>query len=322
MASPSVQRAALIRGPGCAIYDSVTLHAQEAITADVKVSTFRPKTATHGDGAPRILDAVGEVTWNPTGRISTEILAIFFPEIFKNPSQGARVFPAQDKALLIHAKAGDKLQFANSALTGMPVIALTPSATAFGPVTFSAVIKDNTPRETAGSFYTIPQTASWAYPLLDDDVVLPYSATWNNLSIITETGWRITPTVQLNPITVDGIGTVDFEILGVSVKASCKPSAWTASQLLTSLRPEGIAIGTTLRLGKDLVITAAAPGGLVVTLYDAVLSAAPAAYAPNAPRAGEITFEASRTFVGEAPSTTLGKLFDVTIVPVPAPPAP
>jgi hypothetical protein len=317
MASPSVQRSALIRGPGCAVYDGTTLHAQEAITADVKLTTWRPKTATHGDGAPRIVDAVGEISFNPTGKISAAILAIFFPDIFKNPAQGSRAFPAQDKAMLIHAKAGDKLQFTNAALTGMPVIALTPTATAFGPVTFSAVIKDNTPRETAGAFYTVPASATWEYPLLDDDVVLPYSATWNNLSIITETGWRVTPTVQLNPITVDGIGTLDFEILGVSVKATCKPSAWTAQQLLTALRPEGIAIGSSLRLGKDLVITAAAPGGLEVTLYDAVVSAAPASYAPNAPRAGEITFEASRTFVGEEPSTTLGKLFDVTIVPEP-----
>lgn len=314
MSSPTIQRSALQRGPGSLTYGTtLKLFSQESINANVKITTWRPKVSTHGEGAPRISDAIGEVSFTPTGRITADIIAALYPAGFRNPVIGARVFPATDTALLIHGVDGVKHNFVNAALTKMPDLTLSPKGTAFGEAMFTALIKDNTSRETAGSFFTTPASASWAETFSDSDIVaVPYAGVWGSTAIPCEEGWKLAFELGLSPVVVDGIGTVDYELTGVSVKASCKPSAMTAAALMAALRPEGLALGSSLRQSQNLVITGAS-GGLIATLYDAVLTEGPAVWGPNAPRAGEITFEASRQLTGTAPSTTMGAVFALSV---------
>ncbi len=314
MASPTIQRSSLQRGPGSLTYGaSLKLFSQEDITANVKLETWRPKVSTHGEGAPRIADATGEISFTPTGRITADIIAALFPAGFRNPVVGARVFPASDTALLIHGVDGVKLNFVNAALTKMPDLALSPKGTAFGEAMFTALIKDNTARETAGAFYTSPASATWSETFADSGIIaVPYAGVWGSAAIPTEEGWKVSFDVQMEAIKVDGIGTVDYQVTGVTVKASCKPSAMSAATLLAGIRPEGLALGSTLRESKNLVITGAS-GGLVVTLYDAVLAEGPAQWGAASTRTGEITFEASRALTGEAPNTTMGAVFAISI---------
>jgi len=314
MASPSIARATLQRGPGSLLYGAaLKMFSQEDITASVKPETWRAKVSTHGETAPRLSDVIGEVTFTPTGRISTDLIAGLYPAGFRNPTVGARVFPASDTALLIHGIDQSKLQFTNAALTKMPDLTLSPKATAFGQATYTALIKDNTPRETVGSFYTTPTAAAWAETFDDDDIVaVPYAGAWNSISILTEDGWKVSFEVQMQPVYVDGIGTVDYEITGVTARATCKPVNMTAAVLMTQLRPEGLALGSSLRQTKNLVITGTL-GGLIVTLYDAALMEAPAVWSPGQPRAGEIGFEASRVLTGVSPNTTMGAVFEIAI---------
>lgn len=314
MGSPTVSRATLQRGPGSLLYGaSLKMFSQEDITAAVRTELWRPKVSTHGEGAPRISDAIGEITFTPTGRITADLIAGLYPTGFRNPTVGARVFPGTDTALLIHGIDQSKLQFANAALTKMPDLTLSPKATAFGQATYTALIADNTARETAGAFYTSPTAAAWAETFSDGDIVaVPYAAAWNSIDIITEDGWRVAFEVQVQPVYVDGIGTVDYEVTGVTARATCKPVNMTAAALMAALRPEGLALGSSLRQTEDLVITGGT-GGLVVTLHDAAVVEAPAVWAPSAPRAGEIAFEASRQLTGVAPATTMGAVFTLAI---------
>lgn len=314
MSSPTITRASLQRGPGSLTYGaSLKLFSAEDIDANTIIETWRPKVSTHGEGAPRISDARAEIAFTPTGRITADIIAALFPAGFRNPTVGARVFPASDTALLIHGTDGVKHNFVNAALTKMPDLTLSPKGTAFGEATFTALIKDNTARETAGSFYTTPASATWADTFNDSEIIaVPYAGVWGSTPIPNEEGWKIAFELGLNPIVVDGIGTVDYEITGVGVKATCKPSAMTAAALAAALRPEGLALGSTLRQSQNLVITGLS-GGLVVTLYDAVMTEGPAMWGAQTPRAGEVTFEASRQLTGEAPSTTMGAVFAISI---------
>lgn len=313
MPSPTISRSALQRGPGSLTYGSDTFFSQEDITASVKLETWRPKISTHGEGAPRIADATGEIAFTPTGRITAAIIAALFPAGFRNPVVGARVFPAVDAPLLIHGVDTKKLQFTNAALTKMPGLKLTPKATAFGEAMFTALNKDNTARETAGSFYTVPTAGAWAGTFNDAEVIaVPYAGVFGTTPILTEDGWSVEFDVQLNPVVVDGIGTVDFEVSSVSAKASCKPVGMSADALLAEVRPEGLVLGSSLRQTKNLVITGLA-GGLIVTLYDVALLEGPASWGANSGRVGEITFEASRQLTGTAPSTTMGAVFAVAL---------
>jgi hypothetical protein len=315
MPTPTVSRSALQRGPGSLTYGGLALLSAEDITASVKLETWRPKISTHGEGAPRVADATAEISFTPTGRITAAIVAALFPAGFRSPVVGARAFPAADVPLLIHGVDGAKHQFANAAPTKMPDLALSPKGTAFGEAMFTALVADNTPPETAGAFWSTPDAEAWSKPFSDSDIIaVPYTGSWGGgPPIHTEEGWKVTFEVGLEPVKVDGVGTVDFEVTNVTVKATCRPVAMTAAQLAAALRPEGLVRGSSLRQGKDLVITGLS-GGLTVTLYDAVMTEGPAVWGANASRAGEVTFEASRQLVGSAPSTTLGPVFDIGIV--------
>jgi hypothetical protein len=308
-----VQRAALIRGPGCAAYKGVTIYAAAEITAAINAATWRPTVSTHGEGAPRISDATAAITLTPCGQITADLINILYPVQYKSPVLGARAFPLADVPFLIHGKAGDKVQFGNAVITGLPELILTPTATAFGQATFTAVIKDNMAFGEAGAFYTFPAPSAWDYLFADDQVTVPYSGRWGIQDIITQDGWRVAFEVGLSPVPVDGVGTVDFELQSVTVKATCTPSAMTMQSLAQALRPEGLPLGSSLRMGRDLRITGVG-GGLDVTLHDAVMTSGPGQWAPTAPRAGTVTFEASRALTGEGASANLGPLFDVTIV--------
>lgn len=320
MASPAIQRSAILTGPGTLKYGTQpTIFSQENIEAVLNLETWRPQISTHGQGAPRLSDAVAEITFTPAGQISADILAALYPAAFRNPSVGTRIFPATDTVLLVHGIDKSKLTFASAALTKMPDLVLSPKATAFGQAAYTALIKDNTARTAIGAFYS-STTGDWS-ETFDEALVaaVPYSAAWNSLDIPTEDGWRVTFEVQMEPIYIDGIGTVDYRLTGVTVRATCTPAGIEAGDLLAEMRPEGLALGATLRQTEDLVITGET-GGLIVTLKDAALLTGSSRWGNNVLRAGEIGFEASRAITGESPAQTLGAVFDISVSPAPESP--
>jgi hypothetical protein len=321
MASPSIARGNILTGPGTLLYGTgPTLFSQENIEASCNPETWRPQISTHGQGAPRISDAIAEITFTPAGQISADLLTLLFPAAFRNPSVGSRVFPASDTALLVHGIDGSKLTFPNAALTKMPDLVLSPKATAFGQAAFTALVKDNTARTATGAFFS-STTGAWSETFDEGLVVaVPYAGAWNSIDIPTEDGWRVSFEVQTEPIYVAGIGTVDYRITGVTARASCVPVGISASALLTQLRPEGLALGSTLRQSEDLVITGEV-GGLLVTLKDAALLTGGSRWGASVLRSNEIGFEASREFSGESPNTTLGAVFDIAIATEPEPEA-
>lgn len=307
-----IQRSSLRSGPGSLTYDTLELHCKEDIKCSVKNETMRPKFAVFGEGGPRLVDSTCEIGFTPPGRITLAIINMLFPAAFRNPVMGSRIFPAADVALTILGVDGNKLTFPNAALTGVPELILTPSETAFGEATFTALIKDNTERVTPGSMYTAA-TAAWAGTLDDADVIMvPYDGVWNGLSIPTQNGFKVKCEIETQAVKVDGIGTVDMILTGVSWSASCVPVGWSAADLLSAVRPEGLNIGAPLRQGRNLTITGLA-GGLTVTLYDAAIIEGGARWHVSDPRCDEITFVASREIAGIAPGTTIGKLAEIAI---------
>lgn len=313
MTSPSIDRSTLLRGPGSITYDGNTFYSKEDIAATVSLVTWRPVVSTHGAGAPRLSDATAEITFTPTGRVTAAIIAALYPDALRDPVVGSRLFPATDKPLLIHGVDQSKLQFENAALLRMPSLSLTPTATAYGPAAFSALIKNSAAREAPGAVYTSPAAAAWQGVFDDGDIIaVPYSGTWGNTEIATEDGWSIEFDVGVEPVVVDGIGTVDYRVTGVAARATCRPVAMSAAALMASLRPEGLALGSSLRQTKDLVITGAA-GGLVVTLHDAAMLSGSASWGNASGRVGEVSFEASRQLAGTAPATTMGAVFEIAV---------
>lgn len=301
-------RQLVIDGPGTVLFGSLIMHCQENIDARVELDTWRPSIATHGEGAPRLRDARGTIRFKPSGEITADILAGLYPSALRNPTPNMSLHGSSDVATQINSRAGTRVTFANTALGALPELTLTPQETAIGEVTLNALIGNGLARTAAGSFYAVASEA-WSESVLDSGIItVPYSGVWSSITFYTEKGWKVTFDLQLEPRYVDGQGTIDYKFKGLTVRASCAPVNITEAQIMTALRPEGLALGASMRQSQNLVITGAS-GGFVVTLYDAIIKEGPCQWGPNRLRAGEIGFEASRQISGG----TLGALFNITI---------
>jgi hypothetical protein len=301
-------RQSVVDGPGTVTFGSLKLHAQEGISAPITLDRWRTKISTHGEGGLRLRDATGEIKFKPTGRITAGILSALYPAALRNPVINSSLHGSGDTAGIVHSTAGTKVTFKSVGLAALPELILTPQETVMGDVTLSALIGNGLDRTASDSFMVV-ESAAWSELFPESEIVtVPYSGAWNDITIHTEKGWRVTFDLQRETRYVDGVGTIDHKFKNLIVRASCQPVNLDEDDLFGNLRPQGLALGASMRRSKNLVITGAA-GGLVVTLYDATLVEGPCQWGPNTLRPGELGFEASRLISGG----TLAALFDITI---------
>ena len=235
----AINRTNILRGPGTVIYntgnDAQTIFDATGITADVESSSKEIPSSVSGAIDTIKTDQVGTIRLTPCGQLSDDLLALLYP--YGTPTIGARVFPDADVPLTVHSVAGTKVTFVNAALTTMPPLTLSPVKTAFGEAVFTALLGLGKKPSDANSFFT---TASAAYASGGPDptgiVGVQYSATFGSLNILdTLDGWTVTPEIQLEPVTTDLLGTVDYTVSGVTCTATCTPLGLTESQLLGAL---------------------------------------------------------------------------------------
>lgn len=304
----AINRTNILRGPGTVIYntgdDAQTIFDATGITADVESSSQEISSSVSGAIDTIKTDQVGTIRLTPCGQLSADLLALLYP--YGTPSIGARVFPDADVPLTVHSVAGTKVTFVNAALTRMPPLTLSPVKTAFGEAVFTALLGLGKKPSDANSFFT---TAAASYTAGGPDptgiVGVQYAATFGSLNILdTLDGWTVTPEIQLEPVTTDLLGTVDYTVSGVTCTATCTPLGLTESQLLGAL-PIAKDRGSSLKGAADLVITGA--GGLTVTLKNATMLRGPLQWGNTTLRAGEVQFTAHRAFTDGAP----GAVFSV-----------
>lgn len=308
----AINRTNILRGPGTVIYntgnDAQTIFDASGITADVETSTGDVPSSVSGTLDRFKTDQVGTIRFTPCGQLSAELLELLYP--YGTPTIGARVFPDTDVPLTVHSVAGTKVTFVNAALTTMPPLTLSPVKTAFGEAVFTALLGLGKKPSDASSFFT---AAAAAYTAGGPDptgiVGVQYAATFGSLSILdTLDGWTVTPEIQLEPVTTDLLGTVDYTVSGVTCTATCTPLGLTEAQLLGAL-PLAKNRGASLAGADDLVITGA--GGLTVTLKNATMMRGPLQWGNTTLRAGEVQFTAHRSFTDGAP----GPVFSVEMTP-------
>ena len=187
------------------------------------------------------------------------------------------------------------MTFLNAILSKMPEIRLSPIRTAFGSAEFSAALaKGKAPGDTGALF----STASGAYELGNPDptgiVGVQYAATFGELEIEdTAEGWTVTPEITLEPVITDLLGTIDWTIASVGCTATCTPLGLAEAAILAAL-PVANARGSLLVGSDDLEISGT--GGLAVTLHNATLMRGPLQWGNTTLRAGEIMFQAHRSF--------------------------
>ena len=279
-------RQSIIRGPGTVAFGGVKFFDASGITAEIDSATQEVPSSIIGKLDTIKTDQTGKVTLTPVGNLSEALLGVLFPAWMQTPVIGTSLFGTTDAPLVISSRAGTKLTFAAAALTKCPDLLLSPVKTAFGQMEFTALLPNgklpDPPREGLTGFH--------------------YSGTYGQLVIPdTKDGWTVAFDLQLDPVTTDSQGTIDYTLGGIGVTAKCTPLGLTEDQILAAL-PVLRGRGASIAGANDLVIEAT--GGLSVTLKCASLVTGPLNWGATALRAGEIGFTANI-------DPTDGSLFEV-----------
>ena len=298
-------RQSIVRGPGTVTFGGVKLFDAGGITAEVESSTQEIPSSIAGKLDTIKTDQIGKIALTPVGEISGALLALLYP--YQTPNPGASVMGEADRPLVIASRAGTKVTFHNAALSKIPDLVLSPVKTAFGQAEFTALLANGKLPTDADSFFRV-EAAEYAdgEPGRTGLAGCHYVGTWGELPIPdTQDGWSVSFELQLDPVTTDSQGTIDYTFGGLTVRASCTPLGLSESQILGAL-PILSGRGASTATANDLVISAPNPG-LTVTLKNAALVTGPLAWGATTLRAGQIGFVAHRAVSGGAP----GALYSV-----------
>lgn len=302
-------RQSIVRGPGTVKFDNVKLFDSNGITAEVESSTQEIPSSIAGNLDTIKTDQIGKITLTPVGEITSSLLALLYP--YQTPNPGVSIMGSTDKPLVIASRAGTKVTFHNAALSKIPDLILSPVKTAFGSAEFTALLANGKLPTDANSFFAVAsETYADGEPGRNGLSGCHYTGTWgsgNNALVIPDTqdGWTVSFDLQLDPVTTDSQGTIDYTFGGLTVRASCTPLGLSESDILGAL-PILSGRGASTATTNDLVIAAPNPG-LTVTLKSAALVTGPLAWGSTTLRAGQIGFVAHRAVTDNA----LGALYSV-----------
>ncbi len=288
----ATQRQSIIRGPGTVTFGGVKFYDASGITAEIDSATQQVPSSIAGDLDTIKTDQTGKIALTPVGNLSEALIAVLFPEWLRSPEIGRSVFGSTDSPLVISSKAGQKVTFHCAAITKVPDLQLSPVKTAFGQAEFTALLANGKLPTDANSLYAVAAaTYADGEPPRDGLTGFHYTGTFGDLSIPdTVDGWTVNIEVDLQPVTTDSQGTIDYTLGGVRARATCTPLGLSEAQILGAL-PALQGRGASISGANDLVISAT--GGLAVTLKCASIVTGPLNWGTTTLRAGQIGFEAN-----------------------------
>ena len=208
----ATQRQSIIRGPGTVTFGGVKFYDASGITAEIDSATQQVPSSIAGNLDTIKTDQTGKVSLTPVGNLSEALIGVLFPAWLRSPEIGRSVFGNTDSPLLICSKAGQKVTFHCAALTNPPDLQLSPVKTAFGQTEFTALLANGKLPTDANSLYAVAAAAyADGEPPRDGLTGFHYVGTFGALSIPdTVEGWTVNIEVDLQPVTTDSQGTIDY----------------------------------------------------------------------------------------------------------------
>lgn len=289
-------RQSIIRGPGTVKFNNIKFFDQSGIGAEVDSVLQDIGSSMSGKLDTIKTDQIGKISLTPVGNLSKKLLSVFYPEYFQKPVIGQSIFGSEDKELVISSKAGTQVKFAAAALTKCPELYLSPVKTAFGSIEFTALLPNGKlPDDETAKLYTVA-AAQYTDGEAPRDALsgFHYEAVYGsgeNAHKIADTidGWTVLIEPQLNAVTTDSQGTIDYTLAGINVSAKCTPIGLSEAEILAML-PVLRGRGRSTVENKDLTISS--KGGLSIVLKNASLVTGPLNWGSTALRVGELGFTA------------------------------
>lgn len=304
---PTFNRTTIVRGPCKIAFDSATFYSKGGVSLTMTNSTFDKETDAYGVVSKSKTDFQIVVEFEPVGEIKD--LAKLFP--YGNTVMGASIYGGTDKPLVITATDAT-YTINNAAITQMPSIRCSANNTAFGSVQFTGLLEISGDPAALADYYAVAGGNPIGTAFDPSKIITaPYQATLGGgLTFFSEGGFEISFDLSLNPVTVDGIGTVDMSLQNLGATITCIPTGVAESSF------DGF-FGS-LDTGEDLAsstldIATATVGGINFDCAAVQLIDLQKRFSPTDNRLGQLTLAAKRTFSAGAPVA----LFTVAAVAAP-----
>jgi len=288
-------RTTIVRGPCKIAYDTQTFYSKGGVSLTMTNSTFDKETDAYGIVGKAKSDFQVVVEFEPVGEI--EALTVLFP--YGSTSIGASIYGATDKPLVITA-ADATYTIRAAAVTQMPSIRCTANNTAFGSVQFTGIIDKGGNPNLLADYYSVGAGGSIGALFNPAAIVsAPYTANLGALSFSSEAGFEIAFDLSLNPVTVDGMGTVDMSLQNLGVNITCIPVGVAENSFDTYFG--------SLDVGEDLGVATlgiqtTTVGGLNFDCAAVQIIDLQKRFSPSDNRLGQLTLAAERTFTSGAPN--------------------
>ena len=309
----SLTRLSIIRGPAVVIYttaggSATTLFSKGDIQLRMANQTFDIATSLFGVVDKRTNQRSVEITFTPTGELTTAFCGVLWPHGSKNP--GDSLIGAGNPTIQIIPKTGYQYTFYGAVVTKQPQMMLSTTKTLIGSVTFTAIGKEGVLWSTAGSLYDQATANFGTYAFSASNIrTCPYSGSWGSGPVLaladTKDGWTVDFNVSTTPVEADSFGIVDYTVGDNVATAHCTPLTVSESTLTAFLNLQGSGAdrGQSLLSGNDLAITPTTGtpvGSANVTLKNCSILQVGYDYDLQALRVPQIQFTSIRTLVTNA----------------------
>ena len=294
---PTFDRTTILRGPCKVTYDTQTFYSKAGVVLTTTNSTFDKETDAYGIVSKSKTDLTIVIEFEPVGEI--EALAVLFPH--GNTAMGASIYGNTDKNLVI-VSADKTYTILNAQITQMPTISCSATKTAFGSVQFTGLLKKDGDPQNIEDYYTTAGGASIGSGFSPQLIyTAPYTATLGAMTpFFSQDGFEISFDLSLNPVVVDGIGTVDMSMGNLGCNISCIPTGPTQLDFETFF--------DILSAGEDLAtsvleIKTTTVGGLDFDCAAVQVTELQRNFSAADNVLGTLTMSAKRTFSSGAPVT-------------------
>jgi hypothetical protein len=328
-----LNRSALTRGAGVVKWNGVYFWTAPDFSAKHAPTWEQISTSMHGRITRFKKDIVIKIPIKLWG--AYENIGLLFPTSTSAgqpalfgaaPPFGASLFTpatyAADLPLEIWSRNNDTITYTNAQITKLANLRLGVEADLFeAAVEFTCLVGAGLDPGVSASYYLLGTTA-WSDATAGfssaNYLKTRFSGAWGNLTgfspIYPERGFSIAWDLELEPVMMDGYGTIDYVIKNFLATCKCIPAGPTMANINKYAQADtpvaGVPIGALLStVVADLTLTG---------FYNAAYSAAPPVivlkncsmlehsfeFGLTPLRKGEITWETQRVFAGGVPSTT------------------
>jgi hypothetical protein len=259
-----MDRVTILKSPGTISFDGAVIHSENDIEVTLSKDLFEVTTSGFSVVDRRVRDKTITITCTPSMWLNMDKL---FP--YAALPVGASIYGSTDRPLVITPRTGAPLTIANAAVTTLPNLNLSAQSSAIGQMTFTGIVANEANPSAIASYLAWGSHAANA-DLTGFDLTkvrnAPYTLTRNSIAYLSETGYQVNPTLNLEPVYVDGLGTVDMRLNSLTMAVQFTPVGKTEASITTDL---GFAEAMGEGVAKhDSVITG---GGLTVTVRQTLL---------------------------------------------------